>query len=267
MGGRKKISVFVISIILFFALLGDVMGGTLQDVKARGRLIVGVRTDFPPMGFVDRKGVRKGLDVDIAKFLSKKLFGNEEAVDFVAVTAANRIGFLTSGKVDILLASMTITEERKKVIDFGTPYLISGHLILVLRDSKVKKYEDLVGKRVATVQSTTGDRAIKELVPAAKRIQFQSNSEALEALLDGQVDAFVQDDLLLIEMEKRNPKLKMANWNPFRPAPYGLGVRKGDQEWLDFVNATLEEMKKSGEYKNLLEKWFGRARALLLKVE
>jgi ABC-type amino acid transport substrate-binding protein len=267
MGGKKNVIVFLVSGILFFATVGELMGGTLQDVKARGKLIAGVRTDFPPMGFVDKEGMNKGLDIDIAKFLSKRLFGKEEAVDFVTVTAGNRIHFLTSGKVDILLASMTITEERKRVIDFSTPYFISGLLILVPKNSRVKKYEDLAGKKVATVVGTTGDKAIKELVPTADRIQFQRNPEALKALLDGRADAFVQDDVLLIEMEEKNPKLKMANWKPFRPAYYGLGVRKGDEKWLNFVNASLREMKKSGEYEKLLEKWFGRARALLLKVE
>jgi ABC-type amino acid transport substrate-binding protein len=267
MGGKKNVTVFLVLGILFFASVGDVMGGTLQHVTARGKLIAGVRTDFPPMGFVDKEGMNRGLDVDIAKFLSKRLFGNEEAVDFITVTAGDRIHFLTSGKVDILLASMTITEERKKVIDFSTPYFISGLLILVPENSRIKKYQDLAGKKVATIVGTTGDKAIKELVPTAERIRFQRNPEALKALLDRQVDAFVQDDVLLIEMEEKSPKLKRANWKPFRPAYYGLGVRKGDEEWLNFVNASLRDLKKSGEYEKLLEKWFGKARALLLRVE
>ncbi len=240
--------------------------GTLQDVKARGKLIAGVKTDFPPFGFVDEKGVNKGFDVDIAKALAVGLFG-KESVEFVAVTSGNRVAFLTTNKIDIILASMTITDERKKVIDYSIPYFLSGHLILVHKDSKIQKYQDLAGKKVSTTQGSTGDIIIGELVPTAERIKFQHNSESLQALKDRRVEAFVQDDVLLLDLQKRNPDLKITGWPPFRPAPYGLGVRKGDKEWLEFVDATLNKIKKSGEYQKLWDKWFGENKKALLQLK
>jgi len=97
-----KVHAFLVLILfLGFACLsssGEGAAGTLQDIKERGRLIVGVKTDFPPFGFLDKKGVNKGFDIDIAKALSKEIFGNEEAIQLVAVTSENRIGFLTSGR-------------------------------------------------------------------------------------------------------------------------------------------------------------------------
>ena len=261
--------VLILSVLMISSLMisfGEGFGGTLQEVKARGKLIAGVKTDFPPFGFVDEKGANKGFDVDIAKALAKGLFG-KEAVEFVAVTSGNRIAFLTTNKIDIILASMTITEERKKVIDYSIPYFMSGHLILVHKDSNITKVQELAGKKVATTQGSTGDIVIGELVPTAERIKFQHNSESLQALKDRRVDAFVQDDMLLIDLQKRNPDLKIVGWPPFRPAPYGLGVRKGDKEWLDSVDATLTKMKKAGEYQKLWDKWFGEAKAMLLKLE
>ena len=246
---------------------GGAVAGTLQDIKARGKLLAGVKTDFPPFGFVDEKGVNKGFDVDIAKAIAKELFGKEDAVEFVTVTSGNRIAFLTTNKIDIILASMTITEERKKVIDYSIPYFMSGHLILVHKDSTLTKYQDLAGKKVATTQGSTGDIVTGELVPTAERIKFQHNSESLQALKDRRVDAFVQDDVLLIDLQKRNPELKIVGWPPFRPAPYGLGVRKGDKEWLDFVDAAITKLKKNGEYQKLWDKWFGESKAVLLKLE
>lgn len=243
------------------------IAGTLQDVKARGKLLAGVKTDFPPFGFVDEKGVNKGFDVDIAKALAKELFGKEEAVELVGVTSGNRIAFLTTNKIDIILASMTITEERKKVIDYSIPYFMSGHLILVHKDSSIAKYQDLAGKKVSTTQGSTGDIVIGELVPNAERIKFQHNSESLQALKDRRVEAFIQDDVLLLDFQKRNPELKIVGWPPFRPAPYGLGVRKGDKEWLNFIDATITKLKKTGEYQKLWDKWFGEAKAVLLKLE
>jgi polar amino acid transport system substrate-binding protein len=265
-GKRFLVLLGVFSVVLCL-FITHALAGTLQDVKARGKLLAGVKTDFPPFGFVDEKGVNKGFDVDIAKALAKELFGKEEAVEFVGVTSGNRIAFLTTNKIDIILASMTITEERKKVIDYSIPYFMSGHLILVHKDSKIEKYQDLAGKKVSTTQGSTGDIVIGELVPTAQRVKFQHNSEALQALKDRRVEAFVQDDVLLLDLQKRNPELKIVGWPPFRPAPYGLGVRKGDKEWLEFVDATLTKMKKSGEYQKLWDKWFGEARTMLLKLE
>lgn len=253
--------------LLTLIISGDGTAGTLQDVKARGKLIAGVKTDFPPFGFVDEKGVNKGFDVDIAKALAKELLGKEGAVEFVAVTSGNRIAFLTTGKIDIILASMTITDERKKVIDYSIPYFMSGHLILVHKDSPIEKYQDLAGKKVSTTQGSTGDIVIGELVPTAERIKFQHNSESLQALKDRRVDAFVQDDVLLLDLQKRNPELKIVGWPPFRPAPYGLGVRKGDPEWRDSVDATLTKMKKTGEYQKLWDKWFGENKKILLGLK
>jgi polar amino acid transport system substrate-binding protein len=199
---KKKILVFL-AILSILSLISFEQGiaETLQDVKARGKLLAGVETDFPPFGFVDEKGANKGFDVDIAKALAKELFGKEEAVEFVAVTSGNRIAFLTTNKIDIILASMTITEERKKVIDYSIPYFMSGHLILVHKDSKIEKYQDLAGRKVSTTQGSTGDIIIGELVPAAERIKFQHHSESLQALKDRRVEAFIQEDVLLLDLK------------------------------------------------------------------
>ncbi len=256
---KRIMSLLLLFVFCFVSLVysGKGMAGTLQDVKRRGKLIAGVKTDYPPLGFLDKNGVNEGFDIDIAKAIAKELFGNEEAVQFVPVTSGDRIAFLTSKKIDIVVATFTITEERKKEVDFSSPYFITGQLILVRGDSKITKYQDLAGKKVATVRGSTGDIAIKELVPTAERVKFEGNFEALEALKEHRVEAFVQDYVLLYDLLQKNPGLKMANLQPFRPARYGLAVRKGDKEWFDFINSTLEKMKESGEYKKLLKKWFG----------
>jgi polar amino acid transport system substrate-binding protein len=270
MAGKTKA---FLSLLLFIGLISlspleDGIAGTLQDVKARGKLIVGVKTDYPPLGFLDKKGIHKGFDIDIAKALSKEIFGNEEAIQFVPVTSENRIGFLTSGKIDIIVATLTITEERKKQVDFSIPYFITAQQILVQGRSKIRKYQDLAGKKVATIKGSTGDVAIRELVPTAERVRFERNYEALQALKERRVEAFVQDYILLYALMEKNRDLRMAGLEPFRPARYGLGVRKGEKEWLDFINATLTKMKEGGEYEKLLDKWFGPlARVLWMLFE
>ncbi len=262
---KRITSLLSLLVFCFLSLVysGEGMAGTLQDVRARGKLIAGVKTDYPPLGFLDKKGVNQGFDIDIAKAVSKELFGNEDAIQFVPVTSGNRIEFLISKKIDIIVATLTITEGRRKEVDFSVPYFITGQLILVRGDSKISRYHDLAGKKVATIRGSTGDIAIEELVPTAERVKFERNSEALQALKERRVEAFVQDYVLLFNLLRKNPGLKMANLQPFRPARYGLAVRKGDKEWLDFVNSTLAKMKETGEYQKLLEKWFGlEAKAL-----
>jgi len=245
---------------------GDAVAGTLQDVKARGKLIVGVKTDFPPFGFLDQKGAHRGFDIDIAKAISRELFEKGLAVDFVSVTSANRIPFLSSGKIDLIIATMTITEERKREVDFSLPYFVAGETILVRADSKITKYQDLAGKKVATIRGSTGDIDMGELVPGAERIKFENNFEALQALKEGRVEAFVQDYILLFNLLQKNRGLKMAGLQPFRPGRYGLAVRKGDKEWLEFINGILTKMKETGEFDNLLVLWFGNEARVLRRL-
>ncbi len=263
MKANKFLALLLLLGLLSLLPFGNGVAGTLQDVRGRGKLTVGVKTDYPPLGFLDKKGVNKGLDIDIAKALSKELFGNERRVEFVSVTSENRISLLTSGKIDLLAATLTITEERRKDVDFSIPYFITGQTMLVRADSKITKFQDLAGKKVATIRGSTGDIAIEEMVPDAERIKFKTNFEALQALKEHRVEAFVQDFVLLFNLFQKNSGLKMAGLQPSRPGRYGLGVRKGDKEWLDFINATLTKMKETGDYEKLLDKWFGlMARAL-----
>ena len=161
---------------------------------------------------------------------------------------------------------MTITEERKREVDFSLPYFVAGETILVRADSKITKYQDLAGKKVATIRGSTGDIAIEELVHDAERIQFESNFEALQALKEGRVEAFVQDYVLLFNLLQKNRGLKMAGLQPFRPGRYGLAVRKGDKEWLEFINGILTKMKETGEFDKLLVLWFGNEERVLRRL-
>ncbi len=113
---KRNTSLLLLFVFCFLSLVfsGEGVAGTLQDVKTRGKLITGVKVDYPPFGFLDKKGVHKGFD--IAKALSKELFGNEDAVEFVSVTSENRIAFLTSGKIAVPVANHTLTATKRVVV-------------------------------------------------------------------------------------------------------------------------------------------------------
>ncbi len=237
---------------------------TLPEVKKRGRLVVGVKTDFPPFGYVDASGKNLGFDVDVAHAFAKSLLGDESKVELVAVTSGNRIPFLQSGKIDIIIATVTITDERRQVVEFSEPYFMSGSLLLVPKASTVKGLDDLAGKSVAVIQGAIQDKDVEQLQPKANRVKFGKVSEAVLAVKGGRADAYVHDDVLVLTLVKENADLKVVG-KPIIPRPYGIAVRKGDTEFITWVNAQLAQMKKDGTYDRLWKKYFAEVESQLVK--
>ncbi len=259
----KRIS--LLCMLLVFALAaGAAFGGTLDTVKQRGVLVVGAKADFPPFGFIDAQGRQVGFDIDLAHEIARTVLGGADKLRLVTVTSANRIPMLQTNQVDVIIASMTITQARREVIDFTVPYFCSGHLILTRQNSAIARFADLNGKRVATVQGATGDRVTALLAPQAQRITFGQNSEALLAVKDGRAEAFVQDDVLLLAFAKQDPALKVVGWPPQMPGPYGIGVRKGDTDLLGAINVALARIRSQGTYQKIADKWFADVSANLL---
>jgi ABC-type amino acid transport substrate-binding protein len=259
-----RVGLILVAGLLALALAGQAVAGTLDDVKKRGTLIAGVKTDFPPFGYVDSSGKNLGFDVDVAHIFAKALFDDENKVELVAVTSGNRIPFLQSGKIDIIIASVTVTDERRQVVEFSEPYFMSGGLLLVPKNSPIKGVEDLAGKTVAVIQGAIQDKDIEQLAPKADRVKFGKVSEAVLAVKGGRADAFSQDDVLILTLAKENPDLKPVG-KPFTPRPYGIAVRKGDVDFIKWVDGQLDRMKKDGTYDKLWKKYFGDVEAYLFK--
>ncbi len=237
---------------------------TLDTIKKRGNLIVGVKSDFPPFGYVDSSGKNLGFDVDVAHLFAQALFKDANKVELVAVTSGNRIPFLQSGKIDIIIATVTVTDERRQVVEFSDPYFLSGSLLLVPKTSAIRGVEDLAGKTVAVIQGAIQDKDIEQLAPKANRVKFGKVSEAVLAVKGGRADAFAQDDILILTLAKENSDMKAVG-KPFIPRPYGIAVRKGDLEFIKWVNAELAKMKKDGTYDKLWKKYFADVEANLVK--
>jgi ABC-type amino acid transport substrate-binding protein len=241
-------------------------GSILQAVKARGKLIAGVTENEPPLGFLDKDGAFKGFYIDIAEALAKKIFDGKVKVEFVGVPVEKWLDSLKTGKIDILLAPLFMTEGREKQIDFSVPCFVSGALILVEKNSKIRNDQDLAGKSVATIRGSIWETIIRELAPRSKPVLFPHNRDAFQALEEHKVDAFLQLDVFVFYMEEKDRNLRIVNLQPIRPSPAGLGIRKGDKEWLDEVDIALLKMMNSGEYSKLLEKWFGKVRGEFLDL-
>ncbi|HEV8676605.1 MAG TPA: transporter substrate-binding domain-containing protein [Methylomirabilota bacterium] len=247
-------------------LVAGAAAGTLDDVKKRGKLVAGVKTDFPPFGYVDAQGKNLGFDVELGHLFAQALFGDPGKVEFVAVTSGNRIPFLQSGKIDIIIATVTITDERRQVVEFSDPYFLSGSLVLVPKASPIQDVKDLNGKTVAVIQGAIQDQDVAQLAPQANRVKFGKVSEALLAVKGGRAEAYVHDDVLLLSLvkERENQDLKVVG-KPFIPRPYGIAVRKGDSEFINWVNGQLQKMRADGTYDRLWKKYFGEVEANLVK--
>ena len=222
----------------------------IDKIKARDKLIVGVFTDKPPFGFVNESGRYVGFDTDIGRQFAKDLLGDENKVEFVAVEPASRIPFLQSDKVDLILANMTVTPERKEAVDFTNPNLKVAVQALVPQDSSVKSLDDLATRTTIVTTGTTADIWLTKNHPDWKLLKFEKNSESLQALSAGRGDAYAQDNLVLFSWAKQNPGYRVLEEKLGDEAPIAPAVKKGNIELRDWVNT---ELAKLGEEKFLLK--------------
>jgi polar amino acid transport system substrate-binding protein len=226
-----------------------------EKLKERGKLVVGVKVDYPPLGYLDEMGENAGYEIDIVKKMAEYAFGTEKKVEFVAVNATNRIPFLTSGKIDFIAATLGTTEERKKEIDFTTPFFEGGAITVVPKGSSIKGPKDLAGKKVIVIKGSTASLYLDEEVPTAKQMKFESIADAFRALKDGRADAMLHDVVLMSELIKKSKDYTTVGEQVAVDAPMAIGVRKNEPEMLDFLNASLEEMRKEDYFKKAIQKY------------
>jgi ABC-type amino acid transport substrate-binding protein len=252
-------------------LLGATQGyaGTLEAVKARGILVVGVREDFPPLGYLDGTGKPTGFEVDLARYLARQLLGDEGKLRLVTVSVGARLTAILSGSADLLIAAVTATEDRAAVFALSEPYFLSGTLLLVPRNSSIQDARDLTGKKVAVLEGSIQEGGLDPTVrePAVRgtiRVKFRKVSEAVDALQAGRVDAFAEDDIVVLTLAKQYPDL-VAVGKPFRPHPYAIAMHKDDGELRAWVNEQLRQAKADGTLDTLWNRYFADAATVLLR--
>lgn len=244
---------------------GTPAGGTgtdtsLSAIKARGRLIAGVKYDVRIFGYLNPETNRvEGFDVDLAKAVATRIFGSEDAIEFVEAISANRIPYLNEGKVDVIFSTMTANEDRAKQIDFSDTYYVAGQSLLVPINSTITSVNDLAGKRVGTVSGSTPEKNIRAIAPQATVELFSRYGEAVAAMDAGRVDAVTTDDIILIGFAKDAPDKFKVVGGQFTQEPYAAGVKKGNTELLNEVNGAIRDLMSSGQYAQIYQKWIGSA--------
>jgi len=229
---------------------------SVDAIKKRGTIKIGVKYDAPPFGSLNPQTNQvTGFDVDIARAIAKKILGSPDKVELVQVKSDNRIPLVQNGDIDAFVATATITPARMKTIDFSNVYYRAGQSLLVKKGSPVKSYKDLEGKGVCSVQGSTPEQTIRRLVPKANVVTFETYPECLTALRGGRVDAVTTDNVILGGFEAQDPNNLELVGGLFTFEPYGIGIRKGNASLVKAINDTLADLKKSGEYAKLHEKW------------
>lgn len=223
-------------------------------IKSRGKLVVGVKCDYPPFGFVDASGRNSGFEIDIVRRLAWYAFGSEDKVDLECVTGPNRIPYITSGRVDYVVSILSYTPERAKIIAFSSPYFDSGIKLLVEKSSTIKDWEDIRGKTVTTTSGGTQSIWLSKCMPKVKQLLFDNTADSLAALKQGRAVAFPQDMSLLVGITSKNPSLKIVGHTVAR-GPIGIGMKLGDKEAAAWADAAVADMVKHDFLWKTLTKW------------
>lgn len=223
-------------------------------IRDQGQLRVGVRCDQPPYGFRGPDGGFAGVEVEMALQMAAWAFGNPEKADLTCVTAENRIPQLNARRVDLLIATLGVTPERARVIDFSGPYRWGGSDLLVRRDSPIQKLDDVKTRTVIMLRGTTQALWFDANMPGLNSLRLNTAADALQALLQGRGDAYAHDTATLVVIAARDQSLRLVG-EQFAVSDAAVGVRKNEPEWMAWINAALARMKAENLYMAWTEKW------------
>lgn len=225
---------------------------TPEEIQERGQVNIGMLVDFPPFGIIDEQGNPAGYDADVARLLAEDL-GVEATL--VPVTGPNRIPYLLSNQVDLLVASLGVTPERAERVDFSQPYAGIQISVYGKEDVTIEEPADLTGKTVGVARASTQDTAITAIAPEGTSIRrFDDDASAVQALLSGQVDAIGASNTVIAQLEEVAPD-RFGTKFDLSQQVQGIAVRPGSDELLARINTFLDEAKETGELDQIHVQW------------
>jgi glutamate transport system substrate-binding protein len=235
-------------------------GTTMAKLNEAGKVTIGTKFDQPGFGLLNPQKVPEGFDVEIAKIIAGQLGIKPEDITWTETVSANRESFIQDGKVDFVVATYTINDERKKLVDFAGPYYEAGQDIMVAKGNPegIKGPDDLAGKNVCSVEGSTPAENIRTKYPEAKLTLFDVYSKCADALSNGQVQAVTTDNVILTGLVAGAPDKFELVGNPFTKEPYGIGLKKDDQKFRDFINDTLQKSFDDGSWAEAWDRTAGK---------
>lgn len=230
-------------------------GSTSSGIE-EGKLVVATDAAYAPMEYLDDKGNIVGLDIEIVKAIAEAV---DIEVEFKNYGWEPLFSAVDSEEVDFAVSSITITDERKESFDFTDPYFVANQLILVPTDSDVENFEDLKGKKVAVQINTTGHEVVKDLLgkTSSDIVAPESMPLAITEMLNGNADAAVGDNTVVLEYVKNNPnvEVKTIEDDSFEKENYGLMVKKGNKEVVELLNEGIQEIKDNGKLQEIIDSY------------
>ncbi|GHF55709.1 polar amino acid transport system substrate-binding protein [Amycolatopsis bartoniae] len=231
-------------------------GSTMAAIRSRGRLIAGVDQTTFLFGFLNpANGNLEGFDIDMVKQIASAIFGSWEGhVQWTAIPSSQRESVLRDHKVDIVVRTYSITCARLKDVDFSATYYQAGQRVLAARNSGITGMSDLGGRKVCATRSSTSLAAIQDAPAKPTPVSVNNWSDCLVLLQQGQVDAISTDDVILAGMAKQDPNLEVVG-DRFTTENYGVGIPKGEDDMVRFVNSVLENVRHNGVWQQTYDTW------------
>jgi polar amino acid transport system substrate-binding protein len=230
-------------------------GTFMQQIRARGKLVVGVSQDTLRFGYRNPATDQiEGFDIDMLKAVARAIFGDDSPITYHVITDQQRIPAIQDGSVDIVAQTMTINCVRWKQVDFTTEYYDAGQRVLVLKNSNVHGIDDLFNRRVC---ATKGSTSLDNIVQAASQpipVAVDNWTDCLVALQRGEVEAISTDDSILAGLEAQDPDTQIVG-DRTSDEPYGLAINQAHPEFVRFVNAVLERMRADGTWAATYARW------------
>jgi polar amino acid transport system substrate-binding protein len=249
---RFSVSIFAALGLCSALVSGPAQADQLQMVKARGKLIVGIKNDYVPFGFLDSKAQLLGFEIDLAKVVAKDLLGSENDIEFVPVVASNRIELLKAGRIDVIFATLAKTPERSKVIDFTDPYyMMAGVVLLAPKTTTINKWEDLKGRKVCGMQGNMYNRTLQEKFGADMSL-FTGTAQMFKAFQDNRCESIAFDGPILTQKVSEDgwkQKNKIAV-ETFDYVPIAGGVRQNEPAFLAALNKAIKNAEAAGVLAN-----------------
>ncbi len=256
----KRLSLFfvVALAVMTFSVGAALAADTLAEIQKRGKLRIGMEPGYMPFELTNKKGEIIGFDVDMAKAMAAAM---KVELELVSTAWDGIIPALLTDKFDVIMSGMTLTQERNLKVNFADPYILIGQSVLIKKDlaATVKSYKDLNNAKftVASKLGTTGEQATKKMIPAAKYISYETEQEGVMELVNGKIDAFIYDlpfNAIAVNQKGQGKIVHLSE--PFTKEPLAWAIRRGDPDFLNWLNNFMSQVKYDGVYDEIYKKWF-----------
>lgn len=234
---------------------------SLDTIKASGKIRIGVYNDDPYFSYIDPTTQRlEGFDADLARAITEEIMGDPNKAEYIIIDSEKRLDLLKNGMADLVIAELSMTNQRRNIVDFSDVYYIAGQSILVNVDSPFHSLDDLRGQTVGAVIGTTNANNVQEILPNSKLKMFPSLTSGFQALRGRQIQAFCIDDVMLIALKAHPDRILLdyrfiggeISWES-----YGIAVSKGCNTLLKAINDALHKIKSDGRWQHIYDENIG----------